>query len=140
MKLAFALLLVVAALMAAGAAQADGWCGESSDAACQVGMAYVECVDGTVWLLDPALVDVDTFGETMCEGGYTVLEPPPATPPDAPGPDGGPQWDPGGTDVGFAADPNMDPDPSLYGTEVQCPDGSIWAVAIGDRFVCPLPT
>ena len=137
MKLALAIALVLAALTVAGAARADGWCGESSDAACQSGMAYVECADGTIWLVDPAVLEADTFGQTMCNGGYTVLEPPAPPDPSDPGDGGGLTWDTGGADVGLGADPNMDPDPSLYLTEVQCPDGSIWAVAIGDEFHCP---
>jgi hypothetical protein len=133
-KIVLAVLLVAAALSAAGAARADGWCGESSDAGCQTNMAYVECADGTIWLVDPALADPDEFGEWACGGDYVVLHPDPAPPPD---PDGG-----GGSTAGsgdFGLSPLMAPDPELYSGEVECPDGSIWAVAKGDDFHCPAP-
>jgi hypothetical protein len=127
-KLVALLTLVVAALLAAGTARA-GWCGETADAACQPSLAYVECADGTVWVVDPALADPGAFGEEMCQGGYTLLQPPPGDPPPAAAPPA--------ADVGFGADPDMDPDPALYVGEVRCPDGSIWAVARGDDFACP---
>jgi hypothetical protein len=115
---------VLAVLLAAGTARA-GWCGEA-DAACDTSMAYVECADGTIWVVDPALADSAAFGEEMCEGGYTVLQPeadaPPPDPPAAPV---------------FDADPNIAPDPALYVGEVTCPDGAVWAVAAGDDFACP---
>jgi hypothetical protein len=52
--------------------------------------------------------------------------------------DGGPVVAPeGGVDVGIDAPSNQQPDPTLYSTQVQCPDGTIWAVADGDSFTCP---
>ena len=152
MKVKIGILLAVAALAvaAAGAARADvpalpagsGWCGEA-DAACDVNLNYVECSDGSVWVVDPSLIDADSFGADICGGDYTVLAPDTTNTTDNSGGDTGssnPPFDAsatGGTDVGFGADPSIDPDPTQYVTEIQCPDGSIWAVASGDDFVCP---
>jgi hypothetical protein len=124
MKPAVVLLLVAAALAVSTNARASGWCGQD-DAACDSAMAYVECADGTVWVVDPALADADAFGAAMCAGGWTVLQPDAVEP--AP-PQPSPPLD---------LDPSMAPDPSLYVGEVTCPDGSVWAVARGDAFTCP---
>jgi hypothetical protein len=124
-----ALVLVLSAVMTASASPARaGWCGESSDAACQPEMLYVQCADGTIWLVDPAYTDADSFGGLMCVDGYTVLRPPSDAPADPA------QDQPSGP---YDLDPNMAPDPAEYVGEVACPDGSIWAVARGDRFTCP---
>jgi hypothetical protein len=120
-KLAIAVLLAAAlAATAAGNARADG-----------VAPPTVRCADGTMWVLDP--VDVDSVGLLLCAGEYVLVEELDATgttPDDSAAPSVG-------VDVGFGADPNMDPDPAEYGTEVRCPDGTVWAVPIGDDFVCP---
>jgi hypothetical protein len=149
-KLKIGILLAVVALAAAaaGAARADvpslpagsGWCGEA-DVACDSTQTYIECSDGTVWVVDPTLVDADSFGAEFCGGDYAVLQPGTSNTTDTTG-DGSstPSLDvaaTGGTDVGFGADPNIVPDQTEYVTEIQCPDGSIWAVAAGDAFVCP---
>jgi hypothetical protein len=91
------------------------------------------CTDGQTWVLDPTVVDVTTFGDALCLGDFDVVIPTASASPEDPADDDGT----GGVDVGLGADPTMDPDPSLYGTEVLCPDGSIWAVPIGESFVCP---
>ena len=123
-----ALVVILAAALAASAGSAHaGWCGETSDAACDSSLAYVRCADGTIWLVDPALMDADLFGETTCVGGYTVLTPSP------PSVDAAPDESSGAYDL----DSTMAPDPSEYIGEVQCPDCRIWAVARGDRFACP---
>ena len=88
----------------------------------------VACTDGTVWTLEP--FDVDEFAAFLCDGAYVVVnlqEDDPAAVDDSGD----------GVEVGLGADPNMDPDPSLYRTEVRCPDGVIWAVPFGEPFVCP---
>ena len=161
MKLKIAALLALAALsvVAAGTARADvpavqpgdAWCGESSDAACQSSMLYVECADGTIWLADPAYTDADTIGQVVCAGDYTSLQPAPPATDDSAGDSTDDSTDTqaappedqsfslgGGTDVGMDASSTMAPDPTQYATEVQCPDGTMWAVAFGDdTFVCP---
>jgi hypothetical protein len=151
-KIKIGILLVVVALAAAaaGAARADvpslpagsSWCGEADAAACDVTATYVECSDGTVWVVDPTVLDADSFGAEFCDGDYSVLQP--DTTNDTNSSDSGDGSSStldvaatGGTDVGFGADPNIAPDPTQYVTEIQCPDGSIWAVASGDDFVCP---
>jgi hypothetical protein len=124
------LLVILAAALAANAGSARaGWCGETADVACDSSLAYVECAGGTIWLIDPTLVDADLFGEITCTGGYTVLTPPPPPSSTETAPE-----EPSGP---YDLDPNMTPDPSEYVGEVQCPDGRIWAVARGDRFTCP---
>ena len=128
MKRIALLTLVLAALLASGTAKA-GWCGEA-DAACDLALAYVECADGTIWVVDPALADADTFGDAVCGGSYTLLRPPVEQPPPSPSPPEGPGP--------FDLDPRIDPDPALYVGEVTCPDGRVWAVAVGDDFACPV--
>lgn len=121
-----ALLVAILAAVFAASARAD------------VGRTiYVECfdADGIDWYVPVALVeqaDVVACVPLVAQG---PLPAPP--PPDDPPADDPPPARDRGVDVGLGADPNMAPDPSLYATEVRCPDGSIWAVAIGDDFVCP---
>jgi hypothetical protein len=151
-KVKIGILLAVAALavVAAGSARADvpalpsglGWCGQA-ELACDTTQSYVECADGSVWVVDPSLIDADSFGTEICGGDYSVLQPATSNSTESAGtPNDGtaPTLDvakTGGTNVGFGADPNIDPDPYQYVTEIKCPDGSIWAVAAGDNFVCP---
>jgi len=155
--LAFAALSVVAAGTAradSAAPAPDGSAVCSTDAlfACDTPPLYVECyVDGAAVDVQPG-DDIDT---STCDPLFIAYPDPPQQPTDAgtqqPTDDGtytatGTStvdlpvgYDPasGGMDVGLGFDPNINPDPSQYGTEIQCPDGSVWAVAIGDQFVCP---
>jgi hypothetical protein len=123
-------LLAVAALAVAvaGSARADN--------AAPPATVTVQCADGTVWVLDPADMDVATFADAICDGDYVVLPPETAFGGDSGttnAPDGG-----GGSIVAdFSLSPNMAPDPAQYATEIQCPNGQVWAVASGDDFVCP---
>jgi hypothetical protein len=129
------LTVLALAFAAAGAARADvpslppgsGWCGEAGT--CETSMSYVECSDGSIWAIDQSW-DADGFGDAMCNGDFALLADSPGytTLGDAPS---------SGVDVGLGADSKMAPDPTQYGTEVRCPDGSIWAVPKGDDFVCP---
>jgi len=107
---------------------------------------WVQCADGTVWVIDTTEMNPDDFGAAVCADGYTVYSYDPSLYSSDPGATGSGTGDnggdvgsslDGGTNVGLGADPNMAPDPTLYSTEVQCPDGSIWAVATGDDFTCP---
>jgi hypothetical protein len=113
-KLVIAAAAACAALAAgAGTARAD--------------TLYATCFDdGALWLapLEPSQSDC-----TPLAAPAPTPPPPAADPPAA--------VEERGVDVGLGADPNMDPDPDLYATEVLCPDGSIWAVVKGDDFVCP---
>jgi len=123
MKRIAALALVLAAVFAASA-HADS-----------TRTIYAECFDvgGAEWFV---LVDaVEAEDPTACSPllAEGPLPPPPVSEPEGPSP----LPDTGGVDVGLGADPNIAPDPALYSTEVRCPDGSIWAVAIDDPFVCP---
>ena len=137
MKFKIGTALAVAALAAfsaAGVARAQATSLPSSTT------VYVQCVGGDVWVVDPALIDGASFGQAMCPYGYTILSSANnvrSTQASDPGDSTGAGSDTGGIDVGLGADPMMQPDPSLYSTEVQCPDGSIWAIAQGDQFVCP---
>jgi hypothetical protein len=120
-----ALVVVLAAVFAASA---------HADAGRTI---YVECFDaaGTDWFVPIDLVeraDPAACSPLIAAG---PLPPTPPLPDESTAPEPAP--DTGGVDVGLDADPNMAPDPSLYATEVRCPDGSIWAVATGDPFVCP---
>ena len=111
-------------------APASDWCGQA-EGTCDASLVYMQCSDGTVWVFAPANFDADTYGAVFCGGDYSLLQPPPRPN----------QWggrnDHGTVNLGLGADPWMAPDPSEYSGEVQCPDGSIWAVAPGDPFVCP---
>jgi hypothetical protein len=123
MKRIALLVAILAAVFAAGARADAG------------GTIYVECfdADGIDWYVPVELVeqsDPTACNPLIAEG---PLPAPPPTDEEAPPPDTG------GTDVGFDSDPNIAPDPSLYSTEVRCPDGSVWAIAIGDPFICPAP-
>jgi len=123
MKRIALLVAILAAVFAAGAHAAHG-------------AIYVECfdADGVDWFVPVELVEhaaPDACNPLVAEGPL-----PPPSLPDEPPPSETPA-DTGGVDVGLGADPNIAPDPSLYATEIRCPDGSIWAVAIGDEFVCP---
>src|SRR5437763_15054775 len=126
--------LVVAALaaVATGAARASAgtdWCG-LAEGLCDTSMTYLECSDGSVWVLDQTW-SPEEFGEQACEGGYSVLAPPAFTQQsDEPGND-----QMSARDFGLAW--NMTPDPANYATEIQCPIGQVWAVAKGEDFVCP---
>lgn len=125
-----------AAAIAAGAARADdntGWCGYAGGT-CDSSQTYVQCSDGTVWVLDQSW-SVASFGETFCGGDYTVLQPPAFTQLSSDQGGGDPGGDDGGNTLSLAT--NMAPDPLAYVTEIQCSDGLIWAVASGDAFVCP---
>jgi hypothetical protein len=134
-KLLLVTAVIAVSFIAVGAARADvpplppgtDWCGQAT---CDSSMAYVECSDGSIWAIEQDW-DVDGFGEAMCNGDYAVL----VAPPDFTSLGG--EVPSSGIDVGLGADPNMAPDPSQYGTEVRCPDGSVWAVPIGDDFICP---
>jgi len=96
----------------------------------------IECSDGTVWTVDSSWTP-DSLGQLVCDGGYTIVQPDattnsgsgdsssPASPSD------------GGIDLSLDAGSNIAPDPVEYVTDVQCPNGQIWAVASGDDFVCP---
>jgi hypothetical protein len=128
---------VCAAAATAGTARASvpplaagtDWCGYA-EGTCDTSMIYVECSDGTVWALDQSW-DVGSFGEAICGGEYAVLSPPAFTTQ---------SQDSEGDQTGegdFSLSTNMAPDPTQYATEVQCPNGEIWAVASGDDFVCP---
>jgi hypothetical protein len=119
-----ALVLILAAVFAAGA---------RADAGRTI---YLECFDtaGTDWFVPVELVErgePSACSPLVAEG--------PLPPPQRPDEPTAPQVavETGGVDVGLGADPNIAPDPALYSTEVQCPDGSIWAVATDDPFVCP---
>ena len=138
MMLKIGVVLAVAVLAAATASMAQAsvpplapgsdWCGQAAGT-CDSSSTYVECSDGSVWAI-PSDWDSDGYGEAMCNGDYSVLvQPPPLTQLS--------QTSDGGTDVGLGADSDMAPNPSQYGTEVRCPDGSIWAVPKGVAFVCP---
>lgn len=121
---------VCAVAAAAGTARADtsSWCGQATcDASSTL---YIACSDGTVWALDPEWADADTYGQVFCDGSYSVLQPPDPS-------DQGDNTGDGGNAGTFDLSASMAPDPSLYITEVQCPNGQIWAVASGDDFVCP---
>jgi hypothetical protein len=100
---------------------------------------YAQCfdADGNDWFVPPGLVD--TFDWSSCVPLAVLLPGPPPT--DGQNVDAGDPDPPvetgGGGEGGAGADPKIAPDPDLYATEVRCPDGSIWAVAKGDDFVCP---
>lgn len=149
MKLKIGTAVAVAALAAfaaAGTARAQAASLPSS-----IGTpVYLQCTDGQVWIVDAAdaaVIDEQTYTESLCPDGGAIVQS--IDQPQQPDPSGGDTgsasggdlgWtiaESGGIDVGFDADPNIAPDPSLYSSEVQCPDGSIWAVAQGDQFVCP---
>jgi hypothetical protein len=131
-KRTIVVLLAVAAFAAAaaGAARADGgWCGQA-EGTCDTSATYIHCSDGSVWVLDSSST-ADDLGETLCDGDWTLLQPP--APDDSSSNDG--SFAQLGLDT--AVSPGMAPDPTQYSGEVVCPDGSIWAVAIGDDFICP---
>jgi hypothetical protein len=125
------LAMAACAAIAAGSARAGStdWCGQA-EGTCDTSLTYVQCSDGTAWVLDSTW-SPDVFGEEFCDGGYSVLTPPAFTE----------QSDDSGNDQTSASDfslaSNMNPDPANYVTEVQCPSGQVWAVADSDSFVCP---
>jgi hypothetical protein len=96
----------------------------------------IQCSDGTVWVLDPTVMDVASFGDAICDG-YVVVPQDPASDTGT----GTYSADAAGTsDIGlgdFSLSSAMAPDPTQYVTEIQCPNGQVWAVASGDDFVCP---
>ena len=125
-------LLAVAALAvaAAGSARADN--------AAPPATVTIQCSDGTVWVIDPTDMDVATFGDAICDG-YVVLPQDPASD-TATGTDTGTADATSTSDIGlgdFSLSATMSPDPTQYVTEIQCPNGQVWAVASGDDFVCP---
>jgi len=138
-------MLVVGALalLAAGAAQA-ATTGADAGNIDQGNVVYMTCTDGTTYTIDTSEYDPDALAPYLCPDGYTVSDSPPQTPdassppPTADNSGGGvsPTPDPG-VDVGLDAPSNQQPDPTEYSTQVECPDGTIWAVAIGDTFTCP---
>jgi len=141
-KLKIGIVLAVAAFaaVAAGSARATSQLqfGAADDSTS--GTITMICADGTQWVFpDDSYFDAETFGAVFCDGNYTIVQPVDSTTNGSNDNGGGSEaaTSSGGTDVGFGADQNMAPDPSQYTTEVQCPDGSIWAVASGDDFVCP---
>ena len=125
------LAVAACAAIAAGSARAGStdWCGQAGGT-CDTSQAYVQCSDGTVWVLDQTW-DATAFAEDICNGGYSVLQPSFTTLSD----------DSAGTDQtnegDFSLSSTMAPDPTVYVTEIQCPNGQIWAVADGTDFVCP---
>ena len=140
MKVKIGILLVVAALavVAAGSARAD--------APAAGDYTYIQCGDGTLWVLDSSW-DAASFGEEICGGDYTVVADPAGQSADTGSADNSGdtgstdgsdsvQYS-GGKDVGLGADINSSPDAGTYVTDVQCPNGQIWAVASGSGFVCP---
>jgi hypothetical protein len=146
-KIRFVTMLAVGALalVAASAAQAARATDEAGD---PTAIVYLTCTDGTTYQIDGSEFSPDDVAPYLCPDGYTVSD----TPPDADTPDptvsvtdttddGGPVLTPtdtnGGVDVGIDAPSNQSPDPTYYSTQVQCPDGTIWAVAAGDTFSCP---
>ena len=126
MKIKIGILLAVVALaaVATGSARADAPAADT----------YVQCSDGTVWVLD-STIDVAWFGDAVCDG-YTVVSAPADTADSSDSSDTA-SVTTGGTDIGIGAASNASPDASSYVTQVQCPNGQIWAVASGDDFVCP---
>ena len=129
MKIKIGILLAVVALaaVATGSARADATAADT----------YVQCSDGTVWVLD-STIDVAWFGDAVCDG-YTVVSAPADTADTSDSSDstGDTASISGGSDIGIGAASNASPDASAYVTQVQCPNGQIWAVASGDDFVCP---
>jgi hypothetical protein len=125
-----ALALVAAATAQAAPAGADAGNDQGT-------VVYLTCTDGTTYTIDTSEFDPDQVAPYLCPDGYTVSDTPPdANPPTA---DTGDNSLTGasGVDVGIDAPSNQQPDPTLYSTQVQCPDGTIWAIAIGDSFTCP---
>ena len=142
MKLRIGIVLAVAAfaVVAAGSARATTQLRLGAADNSTSGTITMICADGTQWVFpDDSYFDAQTFGDVFCDGNFTIVQPVDSTTNGSNDNGGGNDVaaTSGGTDVGFGADSNMAPDPSLYTTEVQCPDGSIWAVASGDDFVCP---
>lgn len=149
----------------AGSIDHSDWCGDPngicdpSNNGQDGNWEYVRCnTDGSVSLADPEYVADGGFAANSNCSDYTVLLPPADT---SGGVDGGGSGDDGSSSSGngnsndngggayptilsgvdlhsLSADPAMDPDPTLYATEVQCPDGSIWAVPFDDTFSCPI--
>ena len=75
-------------------------------------------------------MDVASFGDAVCDG-YVVLAPDATSAVS----DTEAVASIGAGDFNLSS--AMSPDPTAYVTEVQCPNGQIWAVASGDDFVCP---
>jgi hypothetical protein len=149
--------LVLVAAIAAGTASAKT--AHSSDDAV---IGYLTCSDGTTYTVDTSLFDLNDLGQTLCPDGFTTSTSDPGADPGNPGDsagDGSSGGDgsstdsgssggggedllsvavpTGGQDVGLGAASNQTPDTDSYSTQVQCPDGSIWAVAAGQDFTCP---
>jgi len=96
----------------------------------------IECSDGTTWTVDSSWTP-DSLGQLVCDGGYTIVQPDATTDSGSDDPSSPPSSSDGGTDLSLDAGTNIAPDPVEYVTDVQCPNGEIWAVASGDDFVCP---
>jgi hypothetical protein len=137
-RIATLLAVGAVALVATAAAQAEPASVDQGNS--QDPIAYLICTDGTWYAVDTAEFSPDGLAPDLCPDGYTVSDTPPAPDPGPPPPpDGGSQNDAPdpGVDVGIDAPSNQAPDPTVYSTQVQCPDGTIWAVAAGDSFTCP---